>query len=218
MKEIKSKCNRALSLIKWLVYFGLFIISFVLIIVFSQNNVACNIGCSILASVFVAVLIDMADSIRRKQTLNQQRLFLLCEYQNSIHDLIWDMIEQEKYMCSQIEHQPELLFSQWLDLLFCSASNNGDNGDIFEWTAFLIHRVESASNYFSAEQAVLLFSEVFKSEDIAFFRHQVLQCKSVQRYCDKRDVDCIKSGILRLLKKHEKQYGENLLGKYYSKD
>ncbi len=26
MKEIKSKCNRALSLIKWLVYFGLFII------------------------------------------------------------------------------------------------------------------------------------------------------------------------------------------------
>lgn len=228
MKQVKTKSfitkNLCLRL-RWIAYFVFFTISIALIILCQDNNILCNIGCSVLASVCVATFIDIADMVKRRQLAKQQQSFLLYEYKLSVNDLVWDLLEQARYIkLLDISHKTKLLFTEWLNILFDEKnylnekSDNQSFEDIFEWTNSFASRIEKSTNYLVSEKAALLIFDIFKEEDVAYFKRQSIKCRSIQRYCKKRDVIRLKKEIIRLLSEYSKQYGEDILGKLYSLD
>lgn len=202
-----------------------------MIIILLQNNVVlCNIGCSLLASVCVAILIDFADYIKRKRSVEQQQRFLLVEYRSSVQDLIWDMLEHFRHPpFDKLNHYPESLFSEWLDELFDETNyiieNNSEKitpdisfYEMFEWTASYLNRIEKATNYLISEQSFFLYYDIFKQADIKHFKRQYVQCRLAQRYCKKRDIEHLKRYILSIIRSYSKHFDENLLSQQYSLD
>lgn len=228
MKQVNAKSviteNFCLRL-RWVAYFVFFIISIALIILYQDNNILCNIGCSVLASVCVATFIDIADMVKRRQLAKQQQSFLLYEYKLSVNDLVWDLLEQVRYAkLLDVAHKTKLLFTEWLNILFDEKnysnkkSDNQSFEDIFEWTISFVCRIEKATNYLVSEKAALLIFDIFREEDVAYFKRQSIRCRSIQRYCKKRDVIRLKKEIIRLLSEYSKHYGEDILDKLYSLD
>ena len=228
MKQVKTKsiikktfCLR----LRWVAYFIFFTISIALIILCQNDNILCNIGCSVLASVCVATFIDIADMVKRRQLAKQQQSFLLYEYKLSVNDLVWDLLELARYVnLLDITHKPKLLFTEWLNILFDEKiyfnekSDNQSFEDIFEWTISFVSRIEKATNYLVSEKAALLIFDIFKEDEVAYFKRQSIRCRSIQWYCKKRDVIRLKKEIIRLLSEYSKHYGEDILSKSYSLD
>lgn len=214
--------------LKWFVYITGAIIAVAMFVFYPNSTILCNIGCSVLASVCIATLMDIADYVKQKKVAAQQRSYLLSEYKNSVDELIGDILEQVRYTnldCSI--KNAELPISEWLDLLFdeksCqsndneSVSNESNPDDLFEWTASFISRVEKAANYLSSQSPVLLITNTLGKDDLAFFKSQSINCRSVERYCKRKDAKRIKRGILNILRKHSKHFSENdLLQKTHS--
>lgn len=216
--------RKLLSNLRWIAYALFFFISIGLISCFTSNVVLCNIGCSILASVGVAIFIDVADILKRRDALSYQRTFLLQDYHSRIKNLPWDLIE---YVCSSnlsIELEEKYSLSSLLDIMFdnntYALSKDADNGcsdfdDAFVWTKAFISGLEKASNYLYSEQAVLLMAGFLSEKDITFFKQQTLNCRRIQRYCDKKDPIRVKKGIASLIKKHEQYFGNNTVETEY---
>lgn len=215
------------SNLRWIIYVVFFLISILLITFFTRNTVLCSIGCSVLASVCLAILIDMADIIKKKRLVGIQRKFLLKEYQCSIEELPWEIVENFRYIKSTVEFDGISSIMDWITIMLdkntyaselVNASGCTDYEEAFLWISTFISRIEKAAAYFCDEQITFLISGLLSEDDIRFYKHQRSLCRSIQRYCARRDSDRTIRQIMTLIKSHDSFFGEQVLGGEYRLD